>query len=100
FVTTLIGTRAQTHQANLAAHATAYDPSFQSRLEAIARALEHAGSTSLEATHQATGAMYRQLLQQATQLAYLDAFAVLGIATALMVPLVWLTSRPTRGAPA
>jgi len=98
FVTTLIGIRAQAHQANLASHATAYDPAYEARLHSIAHSLEHVGSTSFEAARQATGAMYRQLVQQATQLAYLDAFATLAAATALMVPLVWLTTRSRRAA--
>jgi hypothetical protein len=42
--------------------------------------------------------MYRQLVVQATQLAYLDALFILGIATALMVPLVWVAKRPSAGA--
>ncbi len=101
FVTTLIGIRTQSHQARLAAHTTAYDPSYQARVASIARALEHAGSTSLQATQQATAAMYRQLVQQATQLAYLDALWLLGVACAVMVPLVLFTQRPQqRGAPA
>jgi DHA2 family multidrug resistance protein len=101
FVTTLIGVRAQLHQAQLAAHTTAYDAPFQARIEMVARALERAGSTSLEAAKQATASMYRLLGQQALQLAYLDALWVLGLACALMVPLVWLTNRPQRaGAPA
>jgi MFS transporter, DHA2 family, multidrug resistance protein len=98
FVTTLVGMRAQVHQANLASHATGYDLAYRARAYSIARALEHVGSTSYEAARQATGAMYRQLVQQATQLAYLDAFATLAAATALMVPLVWLTSRSRQAA--
>jgi DHA2 family multidrug resistance protein len=101
FVTTLIGIRSQMHQSNLAAHTTAFDAAFQARLGMMARAFERAGSTSLEATRQATAGMYRLLVQQARQLAYLDALWVLGVACALMVPLVWLTHRPQRaGAPA
>jgi DHA2 family multidrug resistance protein len=100
FVTTLIGIRAQTHQSQLVSHTTAYDAPYQSRLDAMARALEHAGSTSFQAARQATAAMYRQLAQQATQLAYLDALWVLGVSSALMVPLVWLTRRPQQAAPA
>jgi DHA2 family multidrug resistance protein len=99
FVTTLIGVRAQTHQATLAAHTTAYDAPFQSRLNAIAGALGRSGSTAAEAAHQAMASMYHQLVQQATQLAYLDALWVLGLACAAMIPLVWLTSRPIARAP-
>jgi DHA2 family multidrug resistance protein len=97
FVTALIARRTQLHQANLAAHTTAYDAPFAAKLAGIADALEHAGSSSVTAAKQATAAMYRQLVQQATQLAYLDALWALGLASALMVPLVWLTARPQPG---
>jgi DHA2 family multidrug resistance protein len=101
FVTTLIARRSQVHQAQLAAHTTAFDAEYQARVAAIARAMEHAGSTSIDAARQATGAMYRQLLQQSTQLAYLDALWILGVGAALMVPILWLTKRPgPMGAPA
>jgi DHA2 family multidrug resistance protein len=94
FVTTLVTRRSQVHQANLAMHTTAYSPSFQAKLDAIARGMERAGASSLEAARQATGAMYRQLVQQATQLAYLDALWVLGVMGFLMVPIIFLTKRP------
>ncbi len=100
FVTTLIARRSQTHQANLAAQTTAFNPAYQVKLDGIARALEHAGSTSVVAAQQATAAMYRQLLQQATQLAYLDALWLLGVATAIMVPIAWIAKRPAGAAPA
>jgi DHA2 family multidrug resistance protein len=101
FVTTLIARRSQVHQAQLVAHTTAYDAGYQAKVMAIARAMEHAGSTSIDAARQATGAMYRQLLQQSTQLAYLDALWVLGVGAALMVPILWFTKRPgPMGAPA
>ncbi len=99
FVTTLIARRSQTHQAILALHATAYDVPYQQKVAALTRAFARAG-TSVETAKRATAAMYRELVQQATQLAYLDALVLLALATALMVPLVWLASRPTpQGAP-
>jgi DHA2 family multidrug resistance protein len=101
FVTTLVTRRAQLHQANLSSHTTSYDSSFQAKLETMTRGFEHAGATSLAAARQASAAMYRQLTQQATELAYLDALRVLGIATLVMVPLIWLMQRPKpMGAPA
>jgi MFS transporter, DHA2 family, multidrug resistance protein len=101
FVTTLVARRAQTHQAILGAHTTAYDGPFQAKLDAIARALERSGSTSVDAARQATAALYRELVRQSMQLAYLDALWALAVATAVMVPLVWITRRPqARGAPA
>jgi DHA2 family multidrug resistance protein len=99
FVTTLIARRSQFHQARLGAHMTAYALPYQTGLAAMARAFEHGGATSFEAARRATAASYRQLVQQATQLAYLDALWLLGVATAIMVPLVWLTRRPRPGMP-
>jgi len=100
FVTTFIARRSQTHQDNLAAHTTGYDAQFQATLAATARAMEHAGSSSVEAARQAMAAMYRQLVLQATQLAYLDALWAIGIATLAMAPLVFLAKRPQGRAPA
>jgi DHA2 family multidrug resistance protein len=100
FVTTLIVRRAQMHQANLSRHTTAYDPSFQAGLSAMARSMEHAGASSVDAAHQATAAMYRQLVLQSTQLAYIDALWILAVGAALMVPLVWLARKPQSAPPA
>ncbi|MGH7294017.1 MAG: DHA2 family efflux MFS transporter permease subunit, partial [Polyangiaceae bacterium] len=100
FVTTLIARRAQTHQATLARHTTGYDPQFQAALSSIAQAMQHAGSTSIVAAKQAMAAMYRSLLLQSTQLAYLDALWILGVGTAIMAPLVFLAKKPQGRAPA
>jgi DHA2 family multidrug resistance protein len=94
FVTTLIARRAQAHQVDLGVHATALSSTFQSRLDSLAHAMQHAGFGAAQSMARASGMMYRQLIVQATQLAYLDALRVLGLATALMVPLVWLVGRP------
>ena len=100
FVTTLITRRAQAHQVYLSAHTTPYDPAYTSKVDVLTRAFERAGAASVDAAKQATAAIYRQVVVQATQLAYLDALLALGVATALMVPLVWLASRPApQGAP-
>jgi DHA2 family multidrug resistance protein len=100
FVTSFIARRSQTHQARLQTHATPYDPQFQSQLTAMASAMQHAGASALDATHRATAGIYRQLVLQATQLAYLDALWILGIMGACMIPLVWLAPKPQGRAPA
>jgi DHA2 family multidrug resistance protein len=100
FVTTLIARRSQAHQANLSAHTTAYDPQFQAGMNNLTQAMVHAGASTVEATKQATAGMYRQLVVQSTQLAYLDALWILGIVAACMVPLVWLAQKPKGGMPA
>jgi DHA2 family multidrug resistance protein len=97
FVTTVIARRAQFHQSSLAAHLDPGNPALQARLAAVARALERAGSSSVEAMRQATGVVYRQLIQQAQTLAYLDVLWVLAWFSAAMVPLVFLTRRVEPG---
>jgi DHA2 family multidrug resistance protein len=98
FVTTLIARRSQFHQAALTANLDAGNTVLGQQLAAVARALEHAGSTSVEAARQAYGMVYRQLLQQAQTLAYLDALFLLGCFTLAMIPLVFLTQRVQPGA--
>jgi DHA2 family multidrug resistance protein len=100
FVTTLILRRAQLHQLNISGHVTAYDAGYTAAAARIAQALEHAGTTSATAAHDATAVLYRQLQQQATQLGYLDALRMLAIACAIMVPVVWMAKRPQMGAAA
>jgi DHA2 family multidrug resistance protein len=95
FVTTLIARRSQVHENELGAQATMMSSTYQARLHALAHALQHAGSGGAQSIQKASGMLYRQLIVQATQLAYLDALRVLAFATALMVPLVWLAGRQT-----
>jgi MFS transporter, DHA2 family, multidrug resistance protein len=101
FVTAFIARRSQTHQALLQTHMTPYDSQFQAQLSQMTYAMQHAGASAIDAAHRATAAVYRQLVQQATQLAYLDTLWIIGILAACMVPIVWLAPKPLpRGAPA
>jgi DHA2 family multidrug resistance protein len=100
FVTTFIARRAQTHQAMLSADTTSYSHAFQSRLMGMSAAIQHTGVSAADATHKAMAALYGQLVQNATTLAYIDAVRVLGVAVALMVPLLLLTQKPKAGAAA
>jgi DHA2 family multidrug resistance protein len=99
FVTALIARRTQAHQASLSMHTTSYDPQFQAQLTSTAAAMQHAGASAIDATQRATASMYRQLVLQSSQLAYLDALYVLGVVAACMVPLVFLAQRPKGGMP-
>jgi DHA2 family multidrug resistance protein len=100
FVTTLIARRSQKHQSDLSAHTTHYNAAFQAKLNGLVAAIERTGTSTSDALHKATAALYGQLVQQSTVLAYIDALQVLGIVTALMVPLLLLTQRPKKGEPA
>ncbi len=97
-VTTLIARRTQFHQATLVTNVAPGNHTLLARLNSIALALQHAGASSTEALKQAYAAVYRQVLQQAQTLAYLDALFVLACFTALMVPLVLMTRRTQGGA--
>jgi MFS transporter, DHA2 family, multidrug resistance protein len=100
FVTTFVARRAQSHQSSLSAHTTAYSAPFQAHLAAIGSAMEKAGTSSVDAARQAMAATYRQLVLQSTQLAYLDTLWAIGIATAVMAPLVFLAKKPQGRPPA
>ncbi len=96
-VTTLIARRSQWHQANLVANVRPGEPLLLERLQGIAQSLQHAGVSAAQSTKLATAAIYRQVIQQAQTLAYLDVLFVLACFTAVMVPLVLLTRRAARG---
>jgi len=92
-VTTVIARRTQLHHERIVSHLTAGAQDFSARLTGIAHALERAGMSTVEASKQAYGAIYRQVLQQAQTLAYLDTLLVFACFAALMVPLVLLTQQ-------
>ena len=100
FVTTVIARRAQVHQTLLSSHMNGYDREFTARLDGIARSLVHGGASAVDAPHRALAVVYGQLVQQATQLAYLDALRMLAIAAVCMLPLLLLAKAPPRGKPA
>jgi DHA2 family multidrug resistance protein len=97
FVTTLIARRSQKHAVDLSAHTTHYNEAFEAKLNGLQAAIQHTGTSAVDALHKATAALYGQLSQQATTLAYIDAIYVLGVTTALMVPLLLLTQKPKPG---
>jgi len=94
-VTTLIARRAQLHQERLITHLDPGNPLWTSRVDGIAHTLSHGGMAPAEAARAAAGVVYRQVIQQAQTLSYLDAFLVLAGIMALMVPAILLTRRPS-----
>jgi DHA2 family multidrug resistance protein len=100
FVTTLVARRTQWHQSQLSAYTTGLHRPFATALDATTRLFQRTAGADADATRRALALMYRQLQAEAATLAYLDAFKVLGIATAAMLPLLLLTRRPPSGVPA
>jgi DHA2 family multidrug resistance protein len=96
-VTTLIARRSQLHQGNLTRYTDDFSPTFVARVHGLASTIEHAGSSSIEATRKALAITYGQVQRQATELAYLDAFRVLAVAALCMLPLLLLAKAPPKG---
>jgi len=96
-VTTLIARRSQTHQSYLASSPYAYGRAFAAHLQALTSAFVHKGMSSTLASKRALAALYGQLVQQATTLAYLDVLRMFGVMAAIMVPLLLLAKAPKPG---
>jgi MFS transporter, DHA2 family, multidrug resistance protein len=92
-VTTFLARGAQVHQVNLAAHLSPYDPAFQQWLSQ-AQAAVTAKVGDPQARQTALGVMYGVVGQQATLLAFMDNFRLVGILSFLAVPLVFLFKKP------
>jgi DHA2 family multidrug resistance protein len=99
-VTTVIARRAQVHQVALSSHTNGYNAAFTERLGGMAQSLLHSGVSAIDATQRSLALAYRQLVQQATQLAYLDTLRVLAIVAVCMVPLLFLAKATKPGKPA
>jgi MFS transporter, DHA2 family, multidrug resistance protein len=83
-VTTLIARRSQVHQAYLAANTTLGQPTFLGTSASLTRHLAFVGASNTRAVQQAYAVLYRNLIAQATNLAYIDTFWVLCIGALLM----------------
>ena len=98
-VTTMLERRSQFHQNQLVDHVN----NGSSRLQAMINAMTHLfvsrGSSSYEATHQAYGMVSNLVNQQATMLAYIDNFKLLGVAVLAMIPFVFLMKKVKPGGP-
>ena len=97
-VTTLIARRAQVHQVFLAAHATPGKPVFNIASQGLAGRLVVSGLNAPQATRQAYGRLYRELLRQATTLAYIDTYWILAIGAAVMFLLSFALKKNEPGA--
>lgn len=99
FAATMLARRAQVHQNILSSHTTPYDPAFQGALEQSARMFSAMGSSGYEATQRSYHAMNQLLTREATMLAFVEDFWLLGVLFLAMIPLVFLLkkNRPGKG---
>ena len=93
-VTTLLAKRSQFHQERLIEHLNPFDPAYQQAFQAAVNQLMAQGVPSDTAQQQALGIIYGQVQRQATLLAFVDCFWVLGVAMIISVALVFIMRRP------
>jgi DHA2 family multidrug resistance protein len=96
-VTTMLARRAQVHQNDLASHTIGGNPTLQATVHGIARSLQPRGIDPVTALHQAYAMIQGTVERQATMLAYIDCFWLLGLAIAVMIPLVFLMKETEPG---
>jgi DHA2 family multidrug resistance protein len=82
----------------LGAHVNQYDPGANALIGGIRSGLIAGGANSFVAARQAQAALYGMLQRQATMLSFLEAYRLLGLFFALLIPLVLIMKNPrTRG---
>src|SRR5271167_235707 len=96
-VTTMLDRRTQKHLNDLAARLTAGNAALQNMIRGASRAMMAHGANAAFATQQAYALIEGTVQRQATMLAYIDDFRLLGIAILLMVPLVFLMKKGRPG---
>jgi DHA2 family multidrug resistance protein len=96
-VTTMLDRRQQFHLSRMASHLSGGSPQVQSMLQGTSQALQARGFSPSEAMHKAYAMLQGNYFRQASMLAYIDNFWLLGVAILVMVPLVFLMKRPPTG---
>lgn len=97
FVTTMLSRRQQFHQHHLVEHLTPFDSAYQIFTEQSARFLGFRGFDGVTAEYGGLGMLYRELLRQASMMAFNDAFYLVCLIMTGVLPLVLLMKRAHSG---
>jgi DHA2 family multidrug resistance protein len=101
FVTTGLARRAQVHQVQLVEKLNAANPQFQATLHGLTNTFSGAGAGpgngAGTAAQHAYAMLQANVIQQATMLAYIDNFWVLGVVIACLIPCVFLIKKSKPG---
>lgn len=99
FVTTIIARRTQYHQGVLGTRASVTNPNFTAAIAASAHRLMEGGLSAFDAQRHALARFYQALIAQASALAYIDAYWLLGIGAFAMFLLSFTLQKnnPGRG---
>jgi DHA2 family multidrug resistance protein len=96
-VTTMLDRRTQVHLTDLSSHLSQSNPALQSMIQGATRAMQAHGASATGATRQAYALIQGTVERQATMLAYIDCFWLLGVAIMAMVPMVFLMKKSKPG---
>lgn len=91
---TLLARLSQFYQTSLVAHATPYNPIFQTRFNELKQTLIAKGMATIQAEKTTLGLLYGLIRQQAATLAYNRIFFIIGLAFLAIIPLLLLLKRP------
>jgi len=97
---TLLARKQQEFLNIMGAHVTPYSEAARSSLESARAGFIASGSDPFTATQRAYGAVFGAVQRQASMVAFVDVFRLLGIIFLLLLPLVLLMRRPRGRAPA
>jgi DHA2 family multidrug resistance protein len=95
-LTTFLTRTQQTHQSSLAANFIPGSYGYENFLAQTRNALMAAGQSAAQAKAGATGYAYQVLLRQSSMLSYQNAFWVLSVVAALLVPWPFIMRRPPK----
>jgi DHA2 family multidrug resistance protein len=96
-VTTMLDRRSQVHLHDLSRNLSAANPTFRSMLQGATQTMQAHGASAAFATQKAYALIEGTVQRQATMLAYIDNFRLLGLAILAMVPLVFLMKKSKPG---
>jgi DHA2 family multidrug resistance protein len=97
--TTLLYRHGQAYTSMLGAHVNAYDPQSRGFLEALKRTYMARGADVVTAMERAKAAAFGLVSRQASMLAFVTVFRLLGAIFLLLLPLLLLMRSPKHGPP-
>ncbi len=95
--TTLLARRQQFHLTLLGAHVDVYDPATRALFLKLRAAFVARGSDLVTAADQARAALFGMVHQQAAMLSFMDAFNLMGVLFACLLPLLFVMRTPRAG---
>ncbi len=99
-VTTVLARRQQYHQNVLVSHVTPYSSAYETTVQAMQQAYLATSANAADALLRAQASIYSIVQRQAAMLSYIDAFLLLAVIFAALMPFVFMLRRPDPNAAA